>query len=79
MVGAGATSGIGLELSERLVQEGTFVISVGRRQENLDAFVSKVGSENASSAAFDLADIDKIPSFVQRWERLYSLAPYRMC
>lgn len=61
----GATSGIGLELAERLVQEGVFVIAVGRRQANLDAFVSKVGSDKASGVVFDLVDTEKVPSFVQ--------------
>lgn len=41
------------------------MIAVGRRQDRLDAFVKKVGSEAASAVAFDLADVDKVPSFVQ--------------
>ena len=61
----GATSGIGLELAERLVKQGVFVIAVGRRQERLDAFVNKAGQDKASGAVFDLADINKAPSFVQ--------------
>jgi NAD(P)-dependent dehydrogenase (short-subunit alcohol dehydrogenase family) len=55
----GGTSGIGLGFAERLVKEGVFVIAVGRRQERLDAFVRKAGSEAAAAAvAFDLADVD---------------------
>ena len=61
----GATSGIGLEFAERLVKKGVSVIAVGRRQDRLDAFVSKAGSDKASVVALDLADIDKIPSFAQ--------------
>lgn len=63
----GATSGIGLELAERLVSQGVNVIAVGRRQDRLDAFVAKAGSCKASAAAFDLANLEGIPSFAQRW------------
>lgn len=62
----GATSGIGLELAERLLGQGVNVIAVGRRQERLDAFVSKAGPHKATAAAFDLANIDGVPSFAQR-------------
>jgi NADP-dependent 3-hydroxy acid dehydrogenase YdfG len=41
----GATSGIGYASAERLVQEGKKVIVVGRRKENLDAFVDKHGKD----------------------------------
>lgn len=61
----GATSGIGLELAERLVQDGVYVIAVGRRQNNLDKFVSKAGAGKASAVAFDLAKIDQIPAFAE--------------
>ena len=61
----GATSGIGLEFAERLIQEGISVIAVGRRQDRLDAFATKAGSGKASAVAFDLADINKIHTFAQ--------------
>ena len=63
----GATSGIGLEFAERLVKEGVSVIAVGRRQDRLDAFVSKAGSGKASAVALDIADIAKIPRFAQEY------------
>ena len=62
----GATSGIGLELAERLVSEGVHVIAVGRRQDRLDALVVKAGAAKVSAAAFDLANIDQIPRFAQQ-------------
>ena len=69
----GSTSGIGLELAERLVGQGVAVIAVGRRQKRLDRFVSKVGVENACGVAFDIGNVDRIPIFAQR----YQLSPYR--
>ncbi|KAK0636983.1 hypothetical protein B0T17DRAFT_627116 [Bombardia bombarda] len=60
----GATSGIGLELADRLVQDGVAVIAVDHRQNCLGDFVSKVGADKASGVAFDIANIDYIPAFV---------------
>lgn len=62
----GATSGIGLALAERLIENGSNVIAVGRRQENLDAFVQKHGSSKAASITFDITDLDGIPNFVKK-------------
>ena len=61
----GATSGIGSELAEQLVQKGVYVISVGRRQSRLDSFVSTHGSSKTAGIAFDIAEIAKIPSFAE--------------
>ncbi|KAL2002663.1 hypothetical protein VTN02DRAFT_6273 [Thermoascus thermophilus] len=61
----GATSGIGLALSERFIQRGIFVIAVGRRKANLDAFVQAHGPEKASAIQFDSSKMDAIPGFVQ--------------
>ncbi|RYP93211.1 hypothetical protein DL770_000686 [Monosporascus sp. CRB-9-2] len=59
----GATSGIGEALAAKLLDEGTSVIIAGRRQERLDAFLSKHGSANVSAAALDITKLSKIPSF----------------
>ncbi|EKG10350.1 Short-chain dehydrogenase/reductase SDR [Macrophomina phaseolina MS6] len=59
----GATSGIGAGLADKLVQEGVHVVAVGRRKENLDAFVSKHGSDKASAFPFDITDLKAIPKF----------------
>ncbi|KAL2217944.1 putative NADP(+)-dependent dehydrogenase [Thermoascus aurantiacus ATCC 26904] len=61
----GATSGIGLALSERFVQRGIFVIAVGRRKENLDKFVQAHGPEKAAAIQFDITKLDAIPAFAQ--------------
>ncbi|KAL1968609.1 hypothetical protein VTN77DRAFT_1819 [Rasamsonia byssochlamydoides] len=61
----GATSGIGLAIAERLIQQGIFVIAVGRRKENLDAFVRSQGAGRAAGIQFDITKLDAIPAFVQ--------------
>lgn len=61
----GATSGIGLALAEKFIENGSHVIAVGRRKENLDSFVSKHGKEKASSIQFDITDLSSIPSFAE--------------
>lgn len=71
----GATSGIGHSMAHRLVKEGVKVTAVGRRQDRLDAFVAENGHEKASSAVFDIADTNAIPSFVKR----YILRPSAPC
>ena len=62
----GATSGIGKALASRFVQEGSSVIVVGRRKENLDAFVHEHGQDKASAVPFDVTEPDKIPDFVSK-------------
>jgi len=62
----GATSGIGLALAEKIVESGSKVVAVGRRQERLDSFVQKHGSSKASSIKFDITDLENIPSFVKQ-------------
>ena len=62
----GATSGIGLELAERLIGQDVSVIAVGRRKDRLDAFVAKAASPKAFSAQFDLANVEGIPAFAKR-------------
>lgn len=60
----GATSGIGKALASRLIKEGSSVIVVGRRKENLEAFVHEHGQDKASAVPFDITELDKIPNFV---------------
>jgi short-subunit dehydrogenase involved in D-alanine esterification of teichoic acids len=59
----GATSGIGYALAEKLVQDGKKVIVVGRRKENLDAFVDKHGKDKAEAVVFDITLLNQIPKF----------------
>ncbi|KAH7419865.1 hypothetical protein BKA64DRAFT_27405 [Cadophora sp. MPI-SDFR-AT-0126] len=61
----GATSGIGLALAEKLISNGSRVIAVGRRQENLNQLQQKHGKEKVSIHKFDVNDLEKIPRFVE--------------
>ncbi|KAK0108396.1 hypothetical protein ONS95_003204 [Cadophora gregata] len=60
----GATSGIGLALAEKLVLNGSHVIAVGRRQQNLQELQQKHGKQKVSIYQFDVNELDKIPVFV---------------
>ncbi|CAJ2509172.1 Uu.00g141980.m01.CDS01 [Anthostomella pinea] len=67
----GATSGIGEALATKLLDGGTSVIVTGRRQERLDAYVSKHSNSTTSpspsatvnSIALDITNLSAIPSF----------------
>ncbi|TQN69433.1 putative oxidoreductase [Colletotrichum shisoi] len=59
----GATSGIGAALADTLVENGTFVIAVGRRKGNLDKFVDKHGADKAAAAVVDILRLGSIPEF----------------
>jgi short-subunit dehydrogenase involved in D-alanine esterification of teichoic acids len=61
----GATSGIGWALAEKMVQNGTQVIIVGRRKEKLDEFQKKHGSDKVDTFVFDITKLDAIPQFVK--------------
>ncbi|KAM7183827.1 putative dehydrogenase [Naviculisporaceae sp. PSN 640] len=62
----GATSGIGLALAERMVQNGSFVIAVGRRKDRLHAFVAKHGPEKVAGEEFDVSDLERMPEWVKK-------------
>lgn len=66
----GATSGIGLELAERLVDRGTSVIAVGRRQDRLHRFTTTAAARTkhakAFGVAFDISQVEEIPAFAER-------------
>ncbi|KAK8073208.1 hypothetical protein PG994_004107 [Apiospora phragmitis] len=61
----GATSGIGLALAERMIENGVFVIGVGRRKDRLDEFVSKHGSDKCAASQFDITHLESIKSWVE--------------
>lgn len=56
----GATSGIGAAFAETLVQNGVFVIAVGRRKERLESFVQKHGTSKTDCRVYDVNDTDKV-------------------
>lgn len=64
----GANSGIGLATAQRFVEEGAYVFITGRRQNELDAAVKKIG-ENVTAVQGDvsnLADIDRLYTTIEQ-------------
>ncbi|KAF1832231.1 NAD(P)-binding protein [Decorospora gaudefroyi] len=61
----GATSGIGWALAEKIVEDGKHAIIVGRRQEKLNEFQKKHGSDKVDTMVFDISKLDEIPKFVK--------------
>ena len=63
----GATSGIGAAMADRLVQEGSKVIAVGRRQDRLDEFVRKHGEQKASAVKFNITNQQSMDDFMKQF------------
>lgn len=61
----GCTSGIGLALAERMIENGIFVVGVGRRKERLDAFVSKHGADKVAASQFDITNLNGIKEWAK--------------
>ncbi len=53
-------------MADRLVQEGSKVIAVGRRQDRPDDFVGKHGKDKASAVKFDISDRENMDNFVEK-------------
>lgn len=62
----GATSGIGRALADRMVENGIFVIAVGRRHTRLSELVSKHGPDKVAAEAHDVADLDSLPAWAKQ-------------
>lgn len=67
----GATSGIGAAMADRLIQEGSKVIAVGRRQDRLHDFVRKHGKDKAYAIKFDITDRQNIDNFAREITHTY--------
>ncbi|CAK7233502.1 hypothetical protein SBRCBS47491_008632 [Sporothrix bragantina] len=69
----GATSGIGQALVERMLTAGDniFVIAVGRRQDRLDALLSKFGPEKVAIENYDVSDLAGLPAWTARITKTY--------
>ncbi|MEH2373686.1 glucose 1-dehydrogenase [Nostoc sp.] len=64
----GGNSGIGLATAQRFVKEGAYVFITGRRQNELDAAVKKIG-ENVTAVQSDvsnLTDIDRLYTTIKQ-------------
>lgn len=66
VVMVGCTAGIGLALAERMIENGVFVIGVGRRKERLDAFVAKHGTDKVAASQFDITNLAGIKEWAAR-------------
>ncbi|KAI3396924.1 hypothetical protein diail_11537 [Diaporthe ilicicola] len=62
----GATAGIGRALAERMVENGIFVIAVGRRKERLQELEARYGKDKVVAEEFDTTKIAEIPAWAQR-------------
>ncbi|RYO90568.1 hypothetical protein DL766_007444 [Monosporascus sp. MC13-8B] len=67
----GCTAGIGLALAERMIENGIFVIGVGRRKERLDAFVARHGSSKAAASQFDITNLNDIKDWAAKITKTY--------
>lgn len=65
---SGGTSGIGLAIAERFVQEGAEVFIFGRRQDALDEAVKRIGHNvwAIQADAANLADLDRVAETVRK-------------
>jgi short-subunit dehydrogenase len=70
----GASSGIGLAVTQKLIDGGARVAMIARRQAVLDQHVARFGAERAASFAVDVTDLEALTSLprqvVARFERL---------
>ena len=64
----GGGTGIGFGSAKRFIDEGAFVYIFGRRQEQLDAAVAKLGSQARAvrGSVTDLADLDRLYDTVKK-------------
>lgn len=62
----GATAGIGRALAERMIENGVFVIAVGRRKDRLQELEAKHGKDKVVAEEFDMTKTAEIPAWAQR-------------
>ncbi|KAI1362576.1 short chain dehydrogenase [Xylaria arbuscula] len=61
----GCTAGLGVAMAERMIENGSFVIAVGRRKDRLDAFKEKHGGDKVAVSRFDITDVDAIQGWAE--------------
>lgn len=62
----GATAGIGRALAERMIENGVFVIAVGRRKERLLELEQKYGADKCAAEEFDVTDLEALPAWAEK-------------
>lgn len=63
MLAIGITSGVGRALAERFINEGSYVIAVGRRKEKQAELVHRHGHDKVSAVPFDITKLTPISAF----------------
>ncbi|KAI1816271.1 short chain dehydrogenase [Poronia punctata] len=61
----GCTAGLGIAMAERMIENGSFVIAVGRRMDRLEEFRNKHGDDKVAVSVFDITDLDAIGSWAE--------------
>ncbi|TRX90318.1 hypothetical protein FHL15_008863 [Xylaria flabelliformis] len=61
----GCTAGLGVAMADRMIENGSFVIAVGRRQDRLDEFAARHGSDLVATSRFDISDLDAIKTWAE--------------
>jgi NAD(P)-dependent dehydrogenase (short-subunit alcohol dehydrogenase family) len=66
----GESSGLALESAKRFVEEGAYVFTTGRRQEQLDEGVKVIG-RNVTSVRGDASNLDDLDHLFEtvKWEK----------
>ncbi|KAJ4396107.1 hypothetical protein N0V93_000324 [Gnomoniopsis smithogilvyi] len=67
----GATAGIGRALAERMIENGVFVIAVGRRKERLLELEQKYGPDKCVAEDFDVTDLEALPAWAEKITKAY--------
>ncbi|KAI8948867.1 short chain dehydrogenase [Xylaria longipes] len=61
----GCTAGLGVAMADRMIENGSFVIAVGRRQDRLDEFAAKHGPDKVATSQFDISGLDAIKPWAE--------------
>ncbi|KAI1747279.1 short chain dehydrogenase [Xylaria castorea] len=61
----GCTAGLGVAMADRMIENGSFVIAVGRRQDRLDEFAARHDPDKVATSQFDISDLDAIKSWAE--------------
>lgn len=58
---------MGQALAERMIENGIFVIAVGRRKDRLEALLAKYGTDKIAIEPFDVSDVEAIPTWAKEY------------
>ncbi|KAI0152793.1 short chain dehydrogenase [Xylariaceae sp. FL1272] len=61
----GCTAGLGVAMAERMIENGSFVVAVGRRMDRLEEFQKKHGEDRVAVSRFDVTDLGGIKGWAE--------------